>query len=92
MQEIKIFRTIKLDYPIKDGEGKEIAELHVRRAKAKDVRQVAKRGDEIEQTFHLMSILTGLVPEDIEELDIADFKKVQSAIEEMQKGKSASVG
>lgn len=89
MQEIKIFRTIKLDYPIKDGEGKEITELHIRRAKAKDLRAAQSQRNEADQEFYLIGLLTGLVIEDVAELDIADYQKVQEALKEMQKGKSS---
>lgn len=81
------FSTIKLDYPIKDGHGNEIKELTIRRAKAKDIRQMKGKTD-TENTIILIALLTGLVPEDIDELDIADFTKVAEAIEKMQKGKS----
>jgi hypothetical protein len=40
-----------------------------------------------DQEFFLIAQLTGLVPEDIDELDIADYAKVQTALTEMMKGK-----
>ncbi|WP_286066232.1 phage tail assembly protein [Rodentibacter caecimuris] len=46
-----------------------------------------KGSTEIEQSISLISIATGLVPEDIDELDIADFKRVSEVVEKMQKGK-----
>lgn len=90
MKEINIFRTITLDYPIKDGEGKDITELHLRRAKAKDLREAQTPRTEADQEFYLIGILTGLVIEDVAELDIADYQKVQTVLKEMQKGKSGS--
>lgn len=42
---------------------------------------------EAEQSVSLLSIVTGLVPEDIDELDIADFQRAAKIIEKMQKGK-----
>ncbi|AEC17645.1 phage tail assembly protein [Gallibacterium anatis] len=79
---------VKLDYPIRDGEGKEITELHIRRAKAKDIRKLRSTTD-VEQSIELLAALTGLVPEDIDELDVADFTKASAVIEKMLKGKSA---
>ncbi|ANJ91342.1 phage tail protein [Pasteurella multocida] len=88
LDELLFFATVKLDYPIKDGQGNEIAELKIRRAKAKDVRKMRGETD-IEQTLSLLAILTGLVPEDLDELDVADMKKATAVIEKMQSGKSA---
>lgn len=88
LDELLIFATIKLDYPIKDGHGNEVAELKVRRAKAKDIRKM-KGATDIEQTLSLLAVLTGLVPEDLDELDVADMKKAAAVIEKMQAGKSA---
>ncbi len=89
LDELLIFRKITLDYPIKDGHGKEITELKIRRAKAKDLRNAQSQKSEADQEFYLISILTGLVMEDIGELDIADYQKIQLSLKEMQKGKSA---
>lgn len=89
LAELAIYKKITLDYPIKDGEGKEISELKMRRAKAKDLRAAQSQTNEVDQEFYLMAMLTGLVLEDIAELDFADYKKLQSALKEMQKGKSA---
>lgn len=35
----------------------------------------------------MLSLLTGLVPEDFDAMDIADYAKVQAALADMQKGK-----
>ncbi|EIJ68064.1 phage tail assembly protein [Pasteurella bettyae] len=77
---------VALDFPIQDGEGKTITELKIRRPKAKDIRKM-KGNTDIEQSISLLSIVTGLVPEDLDELDIADFKRAAEVVEKMQKGK-----
>ena len=79
---------VSLDYPIQDGEGKTIAELTIRRPKAKDLHAAQSQKSEADQEFFLLARLTGLVMEDIGELDIADYQKVQKALQDMQKGKS----
>lgn len=89
LNDLLIFRTIKLDYPIKNGHGNDITELKIRRAKAKDLRNAQSQKNDADQEFYLISILTGLVMDDIGELDIADYQQVQNALKEMQKGKSA---
>ncbi|MDH2927355.1 phage tail assembly protein [Lonepinella koalarum] len=78
---------IKLDYPIINGQGEEVTELHIRRAKAKDIRKMTGK-TEAEQSISLLAQLTGLVPEDIDELDIADFTKAATEVQKMT-GKSA---
>ncbi|MBF0752239.1 MULTISPECIES: phage tail assembly protein [unclassified Pasteurella] len=77
---------VALEFPIQDGEGKTITELTIRRPKVKDIRKMQGSTD-IEQSISLISIATGLVPEDVDELDIADFKRVSEVVEKMQKGK-----
>lgn len=89
LNELSIFRKITLDYPIKDGHGNDVSELKMRRAKAKDLRAAQSQKSEADQEFYLIATLTNLTLEDVAELDIADYQKVQNAIKEMQKGKSA---
>lgn len=89
LDDLAVFSTIKLDYPIKDGQGNEITELKVRRAKAKDFRKVGDSESDLEREMRLLALLTGLVLEDIDELDIADYRKAQDVLVKIQKGKSA---
>lgn len=77
---------LKLQYPVQLATGETLSELTIRRAKAKDIRYL-KGSSETEQGFELLSALTGLVPEDLEELDIADFTAASKVVEEMIKGK-----
>lgn len=84
----EFFATLTLNYPIQDGQGNIITTLNIRRAKAKDMRAV--RGtSELEQTLGLLATLTGLVPEDIDELDASDLIRASAELEKMLKGKSA---
>lgn len=80
--------VLKLEHPITDGQGNNITELTIRRPKVKDMRKM--RGDnDLEQSIILIAIVTGLVPEDLDELDIVDVKRASEILEKMQKGKSA---
>lgn len=85
-----LFETVKLDYPIKDGQGNEVTELNIRRAKARDVRKM-QGNTETEQSISLLATVTGLVPEDIDELDVSDFVRASQVIEKMLKGKSGRI-
>lgn len=80
--------TLKLEYPITLGTGETLTELTIRRAKARDIRKMTGK-TESEQAISLLSALTGLVPEDIDELDIVDFKRAAEVLEQQQAGKSA---
>ncbi|MDP8162804.1 phage tail assembly protein [Phocoenobacter skyensis] len=80
--------TIELDYPITDGEGKEIKKLEMRRAKAKDLRKMQMQKNEADQEVFLYANLTNLTFEDIDEMDIADYHKLQKEFKSMTKGKS----
>ena len=77
---------VALDFPIQDGEGKTITELKIRRPKVRDIRKMTGK-TETEMAVSLLAIVTGLVPEDIDELDIADFQAASKIVEKMQKGK-----
>lgn len=80
-------KIIHLMYPILDGQGKEIKSLEMRRAKAKDLQEMQKQSSPWEQEAYLLARLTGLVPEDIAELDIADYKTLQNELEAQTRGK-----
>lgn len=70
---------IQLDYPFTTGTGEELKEITVRRAKVGDLRAAAKAGGESsEQEIVLVARITGLVVEDVEQLDLADYRKVQT--------------
>ncbi|MGQ0287483.1 phage tail assembly protein [Pasteurellaceae bacterium 22721_9_1] len=45
------------------------------------------QGSDADKEVYMLALLTGLVPEDLDDLDIADYANVQKAFAEMQKGK-----
>lgn len=69
--------TIDLDYPININ-GEEVKQLKMRRAKARDLKkaQIAAQ-DQASQELHLFALLTDVNPEDLEELDVKDYSKLQ---------------
>lgn len=71
--------TITLKFPIKNGLGETVSELKMRRAKVGDLRAVGQMKNEVEQELALFARLTGLVPEDLDLLDTADYKQIQDA-------------
>lgn len=69
--------TITLKFPFKNGLGETVSELKMRRAKVGDLRAVGQMKNEMEQELALFARLTGLVPEDLDLLDTADYKQIQ---------------
>ena len=78
---------LTLNYPIQDGQGNTLTKLTIRRPKVNDLRKM-KGATEVEQSINILAMVTGLVPEDIDELDMSDFQRAAKVIEDMQAGKS----
>lgn len=70
--------TITLKYPVKLASGQSLEKLTLRRAKVADLRAAA-RGNATpeEQEVALIALLAGITPEDVLELDLADYKALQ---------------
>ena len=79
--------TISLNYPITLGTGETLDTLSVRRAKVKDIRKMNEHKNDADKEMHLLSALTGLVPEDLDNLDISDYAKLQEVMKDMAVGK-----
>lgn len=72
---------ITLDYPIKIN-GAEVTRIRLRRPKTRDTLIARKlHGDSAEQEIALIANLAEWTPEDVQELDVADYRKVQQALE-----------
>ncbi|MCF7936837.1 MAG: phage tail assembly protein [Synergistales bacterium] len=70
---------IKLDHPL-TIDGKTVESLTLRRPKVKDQRNAEKAAaDPGGQELALFGALTGINPEDLEELDMKDYGKLQEA-------------
>ena len=72
--------TIKLEFPITSG-AQLIQEITLRRPKVKDTLAVQKMGgNQAEQEIRLVANLATLTPAEIEELDAADYARVQEVL------------
>lgn len=72
---------ITLDYPITIN-GAQVTRIRLRRPKTRDTLIARKmKGDSAEQEIALIANLSELSPEDVQELDVADYRKVQQALE-----------
>lgn len=77
-------QEICLKYPVKLAGGKELSKLSLRRAKVSDLKEAQRAGDKPDaQEVALLARLAGLVPEDLLELDLADYKALQDAFRVM---------
>ena len=72
--------VVKLEYPITSG-AQLIQEITLRRPKVKDSLAVQKAGGtEAEQEVRLVANLASLAPSDVEEIDAADYARVQAVL------------
>lgn len=75
---------ICLKYPVQLASGKVLDKLTLRRAKVADLREASRGGaSQEDQEVALLARLSGLLPEDVLELDLADYKALQDAFRGM---------
>ena len=70
--------TIELAYPVRLATGAVLDKVTVRRPRVGDLRAVAHIASETEQGLALVSQITGLVPEDLDMLDLKDLERIQA--------------
>lgn len=71
-------QTITLKYPARLATGQTLTKVTVRRPRVGDLRAVMHIGNEAEQGLALVSRITGLIPEDLDELDLKDLEAIQA--------------
>lgn len=77
--------TIKLDYPI-TVDGQNISEITLRRPKARDYLTASRSGStSAEQEIRMICNLAEVSDKVVEELDWADYLKVQGALQNFSK-------
>lgn len=76
-EDLGVGKEIKLKYPVRLATGEVLEKLALRRPKVGDIRAVAGLTTDAEQELAIMARISGLVPEDLDELDIADYKALQ---------------
>ena len=88
--ELGATQTVKLKYPVRLATGETLTELKLRRPRVGDLRAVAHLSGDAEQELAIFTRITGLVPEDLDELDLADYKQVQDWFRRSQESESES--
>ena len=72
--------TIKLQYPLHVN-GRELTEIQLRRPKVRDRLAVEKMSaNQAEKEVRFIANLCELAPDEIEELDMADYTKLQETV------------
>jgi hypothetical protein len=72
-----------LKYPFTAG-GKKIEKLSLRRPTVKDLRTMGRFGDSDEdKEIGLIASLAGMIPEDMDVMDVADYKALQDSFRDM---------
>lgn len=77
-QEINGETTVKLKYLVKLATGETLDKVTVRRPRVGDLRAVMHIHNEAEQGLALVARVTGLVPEDLDMLDLKDLEAIQA--------------
>ncbi|WP_435951679.1 phage tail assembly protein [Dryocola sp. BD626] len=74
----------KLQFPFTSAAGDRISALTLRRLKVKDMRNARRSSDNPEEWDEpLMAAMTGLVPEDLAEMDLLDYQALQKRFQSM---------
>lgn len=75
---------VDLKYPVTKPDGSKVTSVTLRRATVGDLKAAQRQADKPEdQELALIARLTGLVPEDVELIDLADYKRIQESFREL---------
>ena len=75
--KLGVTQAITLHCPVELADGTRLERITMRRAKVGDIRAVAHLEGDAAQEIAMLARLSGLVPEDLEDLDLCDYKQVQ---------------
>lgn len=89
-EDLGLSVTVKLFYPVKLATGQTLTQVTMRRPRVGDIRAVSQFDTDAEQELAMFARLTGLVPEDFDMLDIADYKQLQDSFRKMQEARGGA--
>ena len=75
--DLGVNAVVKLKYPVRLPTGEILDKLTLRRVKVGDLRAVSRIENEAEQGLAILARITGLVPEDLDLLDLEDLNALQ---------------
>ena len=76
-EQLGVGKTIVLKYPLRLGTGERLDKVTLRRPRVGDLRAAAHLASDAEQELAIFARITGLIPEDLDEMDLADYKQLQ---------------
>ena len=82
--DLGVTTEIVLKYPVRLPTGETLAKVSVRRPRVGDLRAVSHLATDAEQELALLARIAGLVPEDLDLLDLADYKALQDTFRQTQ--------
>lgn len=75
---------ITLKHPVKLATGQMLTKITLRRPKVRDLKEAQRISDKPEeQELALIARLAGLTPEDVEELDLSDYRQLAESFRGM---------
>ncbi len=76
-EDLGVNTVVKLKYPVRLATGQMLDQVTVRRLCVGDLRVVSHLTNEAEQELALFARMTGMIPEDLDCLDLVDWKQLQ---------------
>lgn len=79
LADVGVLEKFELEYPVRLADGRDVKVVHLRRPKVRELKQAQRQSDDpAEQQFVLMSLMSQekLTPEDFDDLDLADYMKM----------------
>lgn len=76
-EDLGVNTVVKLKYPVRLATGQMLEQVTVRRLCVGDLRAVSNLTNEAEQELALFARMTGMIPEDLDCLDLVDWKQLQ---------------
>lgn len=76
-EDLGVNTIVKLKYPARLATGQMLEQVTVRRLCVGDLRAVLHLKNEAEQELALFARMTGMIPEDLDCLDLTDLKQLQ---------------
>ena len=76
-EDLGVNTVVKLKYPVRLATGQMLEQVTVRRLCVGDLRAVSHLTNEAEQELALFARMTGMIPEDLDFLDLVYWKQLQ---------------
>lgn len=85
-------KIVTLAFPIKGAQGEVVTEVHIRRPQGKDMRalETSEGVGKYALTALMISLLTGLTVDQVDEFDTSDFEAVGEAVADFFDPKGAT--